>query len=92
MTCNLDKSIINELRKIALRYDIKKIVLSGSKAGGSNKPTSNIDFAVYTLPGFNWKWHFLSDVDDLNTLSKIDLVFVNDKMDKSLLDNIEKKV
>jgi len=53
MTCNLDKSIINELRKIALRYDIKKIVLSGSKAGGSNKPTSNIDFAVYTLPGFN---------------------------------------
>ena len=68
-----------------------KIILFGSRARGDHKPTSDIDLAVFPLPEFKNKGSFSSDIDDMETLLKIDLVFVNEHTDPTLLDNVKKE-
>ncbi len=44
---NLSDNIVSEIAVVADRYNIKKIVLFGSRAKGTNSKTSDIDLAVY---------------------------------------------
>ncbi|MHB8170097.1 MAG: nucleotidyltransferase domain-containing protein [Thermincolia bacterium] len=91
MAINLDNKLIESIKDIGQKYDIAKIVLFGSRARGNNKPTSDIDLAVYPLPQFSNKGYFTSDIDDLDTLLKIDIVFITSDTDLELIENIEKE-
>lgn len=91
MSNTLSDSLISDLKKLGDKYLIDKIVLFGSRARGDNKSNSDIDLAIFTLPGFAQKGFFSSDIDDLDTLLKIDVVIINSDTDIKLLRNIEKE-
>jgi len=91
MDCSLNSRLIQLIQDIAKKYAIKRIVVFGSRARGDHTPTSDIDLAVYTLPEFVNKGYFSSEIDDLATLLKIDVVFINDYTDTNLVENIKKE-
>jgi len=91
MDCALNDNLIHSIQAIGEKYAINRIVVFGSRARGDHKPTSDIDLAVYPLQEFMSRGYFCSDIDDLATLFKIDVVFINDHTDKKLLGNIEKE-
>ena len=89
MSFDLSPKIIMGIRAIAEKYAVSKIVLFGSRARGDNNPKSDIDLAIYTLPEFSNKGHFACDIEDLDTLLKIDTVYINKDTDKKLIRNIQ---
>lgn len=72
------------------KYHAEKIVLFGSRARGDNRERSDIDLAVYDMPEQN-RPLFWSDVDDLPTLLKFDLVHITAHTDLALAQVIEKE-
>ena len=91
MALDLDEGLIRNIREIGRNYAIEQIVLFGSRARGDHLPASDIDLAVFLMPEFNSRGRMTSDVDDLNTLLKIDIVFINEHIDPKLLENIERE-
>lgn len=91
MSFNLSSKIIVELISIAERYEVSKLVLFGSRARGDNTPKSDIDISIYTLPNFTNKGGLARDIDDLDTLLKIDTLFIESdkKLDEKLIKNIQ---
>ena len=91
MAFDLDERLIQSIQGIGQNYAIEQIVLFGSRARGDHKPASDIDLAVFLLPEFKNRGRMTSDFDDLNTLFKIDLVLVSEKIEPKLLENIERE-
>lgn len=77
------------LAHLGKEYQAEKIVLFGSRARGDNRDRSDIDIAVYGLDK-NKRVRFSESVDEIPTLLKFDIVFVDDKTDPVLQKNIEK--
>lgn len=44
--CNL-QSVYQQIVEISKKYQVKKVVLFGSRARGTNMPKSDIDLAIY---------------------------------------------
>lgn len=75
----MDK-ILNEIGNISLSYNIKKVVLFGSRARGDNTSKSDYDIAVFHNHMDNSeKMRFLNEIEDIETLNKIDVVFIDEK-------------
>ncbi|MDV3428826.1 MAG: nucleotidyltransferase domain-containing protein, partial [Bacillota bacterium] len=92
MSYNLDQSIINDIKKIADKYEkIDKITLFGSRARGDNKASSDIDLAVYCNESFKDESRVYFDLEDINTLLKLDIIFVKKNTDKKLMENIKRE-
>ena len=91
MAFDLDEGLIQSIQEIGQNYAIEQIVLFGSRARGDHKPASDIDLAIFLLPGFNSSGRMTSDFDDLNTLLKIDTVFITEHIDPKLLENIKRE-
>lgn len=85
---DLPESLVHAISDLARKYDLKRVVLFGSRARGDSSSRSDIDLAVYTDSPFQRKGYLASDIDDLPTLLKIDLVFVDDTMELRLKDRI----
>ncbi len=82
-------SVLKQIKDIAMKYKIDKLVLFGSRARGDHSPVSDYDIAVFgkhlsTLD----KACFCADVDEIETLKKIDIVFVYDSATDELIKNI----
>lgn len=90
-TIDLDKKLIQNIQRIGQEHDIEQILLFGSRARGNNKPKSDIDLAVFLLPGFSNRGQLGSDLDDIDTLLKVDVVFIDKQSDPKLLENIERE-
>ena len=90
MQYHLDNSIVSRIQELGRNYRIRKIVLFGSSARGEHKSISDIDLAVFPLPEFEGKGRFCAEIDDLNSLLKVDVVFVNVDTEQTLIDNIRK--
>lgn len=91
MSYGLNPKIIAGIKIIAEKYSVSKIVLFGSRARGDNNPKSDIDVAIYTMPEFVNKGHFASDIEELETLLKIDTVFISKDTDEKLIKNIQRE-
>ena len=84
---NQDRNIQNVYRQIveiSKKYQVKKVVLFGSRARGTNMPKSDIDLAIYGG---------LSDSlnEDLWSLLKLDIINMDDKyVSSELVSEIEK--
>lgn len=87
---NLNKKVIQSIQNIGQNYAIRQIVLFGSRARGDHKITSDVDLAVFPLTEFANRGRLTSDFDDIETLLKIDIVFV-DGLDPKLMENIRKE-
>ena len=83
---NLDPSVIQELAAVAKQYEIKKIVLFGSRARGDNHKQSDIDLAVWGIHHAARYLDFQEAVEEqVATLLRFDLVdmeglFVSDAL------------
>lgn len=85
----MDKTI-EQVKQLAHRYGVSKLVLFGSRVRGDHDIRSNYDFAVW---GCNpqQRAQFQDAIEnDLNSLYSVDLVFVGEDTDPALLQNIEK--
>lgn len=91
MDVHLSDKVIKEIQLIADKYPIKKIILFGSRARGDNAYTSDIDIAVYNFPLFNNRGKFVSEIEDLDTLLKIDIIFFDEISNKKLISNIKEE-
>lgn len=49
--CNL-QSVYQQIVEISKKYQVKKVVLFGSRARGTNMPKSDIDLAIYGCADF----------------------------------------
>lgn len=88
MEINLDKRLIQSIQKIGQKFAIEQIVLFGSRARGDHGPASDIDLAIFPVPQFKYRGRLSSDIDELDTLLKIDVVFIDEHSDPKLLGNI----
>ena len=79
--------VIEEIRKLARKYDVTKVILFGSRARGDFKRTSDIDIAVYggDFDGFYW------DVKEkTHSLLMFDIVQADISISDELKEEIEK--
>lgn len=73
----MDK-ILDKIKNAALNYNnINKVILFGSRARGDNTDKSDYDIAVFSNnTDISQHIKFLEDIDNIDTLNKIDVVFI----------------
>lgn len=84
----IKKKVIEELKIIAEKCNIEKIILFGSRARGDFKERSDIDLAV--LGEETDKFSILAD-EETSTLLKYDIVDLNKPVQEELLESIKKE-
>lgn len=82
------KEVVEEIRNIAKKYHIKKVVLFGSRARGDYKRTSDIDLAA---SGGDFARFALDVEEETSTLLEFDIVNLDREMQKELRDAIEQE-
>ena len=78
------EQVLNEIIDFAEKYDVKKVVLFGSRARGDFKRTSDID-------GGNFDRFALEVNEETSTLLQFDIVDADRKMQPELRESIEKE-
>ena len=88
---NQDHNIQNVYRQIveiSKKYQVKNVVLFGSRARGTNMPKSDIDLAIYGCADFGGLSDSLNE--DLWSLLKLDIINMDDKyVSSELISEIE---
>ena len=80
--------VIAEIRNFAKLYEVRKVILFGSRARGDFRRTSDIDLAV-SGGDFN---RFALDVDEeTSTLLEYDIVNLDAEMQDELRESIKKE-
>lgn len=74
-------NVLLKIREIALKYsNINKVVLFGSRARKDNTPSSDYDIAVFASGSdVSLKNKFTNEIEDIETLNKIDLVWIKQR-------------
>lgn len=87
MDMDLPEKVRQGIIELAIRYELDKVILFGSRARGDNKPRSDIDLAV---KGGNIA-AFAADVDEeIPTLLMFDVVDLDKPVQPELLAEIAK--
>ena len=80
--------VIEEIRTLAQKYQLKKVILFGSRARGDYHKTSDIDLA--TVGGNHVK--FSLDVEEeTSTLLKYDIIDLYGPVEEALRESIKKE-
>ena len=80
--------VIAEIRELARRHQVEKIILFGSRARGDYKRTSDIDLAV---SGGDIARFALDVEEETSTLLKYDIVSLNLPVQEDLMASIERE-
>ena len=80
--------VLKEIRDMAEKYEVKKVILFGSRARGEYKRVSDIDLAV---TGGNIAAFSLDVDEETSTLLKYDIVNLDASVQQELLDSIQKE-
>lgn len=80
--------VIREIRELALKYDLKKVILFGSRARGDYKERSDIDLAV---AGGNVTAFSLDVEEKTSTLLFFDVINLDGPVQKELLEAIARE-
>lgn len=86
----MDK-VIELIKHVTQKYKIEKVILFGSRARDDHSITSDYDIAVFgdeLSPEDEAR--FCADVEEIDTLKKIDVVFIKQNTEGALLQNIMK--
>lgn len=84
---NLPERVEEDIKKIAVRHQIKKIILFGSRARGTNKERSDIDLAVM---GGNVTEFYYDIEEEVHTLLMFDVVNLNNSISDELQSEIDR--
>ena len=82
------KEVIEEIRNFARKYQVKKVILFGSRARGDYKRTSDIDIAV---SGGDFAEFALDVEEETSTLLEFDIVNLDREMQDELREAIERE-
>lgn len=82
------KEVIEEIRNFARKYQVKKVILFGSRARGDYKRTSDIDIAV---SGGEFAEFALDVEEETSTLLEFDIVNLDREMQDELREAIERE-
>ena len=82
------KEVIEEIRNFARKYQVKKVILFGSRARGDYKRTSDIDIAV---SGGDFAKFALDVEEETSTLLEFDIVNLDREMQDELREAIERE-
>lgn len=80
--------VIQEICRLAQKYDVNKVILFGSRARGDYKRVSDIDLAV---SGGDFARFALDVEEETTTLLKYDMVDLDGSVQGELRDSIEKE-
>ena len=84
----IDDSIEQDIISIAIKNDIKKLILFGSRASGDFKRTSDIDLAV---EGGNISAFAVQVDEEVSTLLEFDIINLDGRVQKELLESIRRE-
>lgn len=79
--------LIDKVAQICKKNGVKRLDLFGSFATGTAAPTSDIDFVVYGCRDIG---KLEMDLEEIDTLRKIDILDYDSIHNKYLLENIKK--
>lgn len=85
----MNEELKRHLSALGRQYRAARIVLFGSRARGDHRERSDIDLAVFGLPA-GWQGAFCAGIDELPTLLKFDIVFVDAATSPALMAEIER--
>lgn len=91
MKFGLTEEIYNSLKRIIENYQQYDFKIFGSRARGDYKKTSDIDIAIFENVKKEDEYSIRNEIDQLNIIYKIDMVFVTDKTKKELLKSIKEE-
>ena len=84
----IDDSIEQDIISIAIKNDIKKLILFGSRARGDFKRTSDIDLAV---EGGNSSAFAVQVDEEVSILLEFDIINLDGRVQKELLESIRRE-
>lgn len=90
MKYGLSDNVFEKIKKIAQSNDKYKFILFGSRARGDYKENSDIDLAIKSNVIQEDKYKIMNEIDLLDVIYKIDLVFVDKDTKKELIESIER--
>lgn len=84
-------NVLEHIKKAAVKHGIDKVVLFGSRARGDASQVSDYDIAVFAkeLTAID-RARFCEVVDEIPTLKKIDVVFIDSGTAEGLIESINK--
>ncbi len=82
------QEVIREIQEFAKKYQVKKVILFGSRARGDFKEKSDIDLAV---KGGDFARFSLDVNEETTTLLKFDIINLDEKIQQELKDSIQKE-
>ena len=88
MDTGIRTEVLEEIRRIAEKYEIETVLLFGSRARGDYKRTSDIDLAV---SGGDFNRFALDIEEETHTLLKYDIVNLDREMQDELRKVIEEE-
>ena len=83
-----DEEVQEQIQNIVNKNNNYKFRLFGSRARGDYKKTSDIDIAIFENVEKEDEYRIRNEFDKLNIIYQIDLVFINAKIKKELLNSI----
>ena len=89
MKFGLTQETYNLIKEVIKNNPKYKFKIFGSRAKGTYKQTSDIDIAVFENVSKEDKFKIENELDKLNIIYKIDLVFVNKNTKVELLKSIK---
>lgn len=90
MKFGLSDEIYNEIKIVVNNNKKYKFIIFGSRVKNTYKNTSDIDIAVFENVNNRDEYKIRNEMDMLNVIYKIDLVFINENTKKEFLNEIKK--
>lgn len=90
MKYGLSEETYNKIKEVIKKNKNYKFILFGSRARGDHKSTSDIDIAVEENIPREMQYKIMNEIDLLDIIYKIDLVFIDEKTNSELLESIKR--
>ena len=87
MTYNLPERVLKDITAIAEKYDVRKVILFGSRARGTNTERSDIDIAV---SGGDFDAFYWSIKEDVYSLLTFDIACLDSGISDELKEEIKR--
>lgn len=91
MKYGLSEETYKKIKEIIEKNPKCKIVLFGSRARGDYKKTSDIDLAVLNEITRDEQYKIMNEIDLLDIVYKVDIVFVDQNTKKELVESIKRE-
>lgn len=85
-------NVLEKIKDIASKYGVEKVILFGSRARGDHLEVSDYDIAIFDeVLSPTQKALINNEVEEIETLKKVDVIFVDKKLNDKLVENIYKE-